>query len=60
MPTGKWPSNYGRTCGIRENKSPMSILLIAALAQRLDGVVVTSDDEFDALPIRRENWRAAQ
>lgn len=32
-------------------------LLIAALAQRLDGVVVTSDDDFDALPIRRENWR---
>ena len=35
-------------------------LLIAALAQRLDGVVVTSDDDFDALPIQRENWRAAQ
>ena len=32
-------------------------LLIAALAQRLDGVVVTSDDDFDALPIQRENWR---
>ena len=35
-------------------------LLIAALAQRLDGVVVTSDNDFDALPIQRVNWRTAQ
>ena len=32
-------------------------LLVAAITQRLDGVVVTSDDDFDALPIQRENWR---
>lgn len=33
-------------------------LLIAALAQRLNAVVVTSDKDFDALSIQRENWRA--
>ena len=32
-------------------------LLIAAIAHRLQGIVVTADDDFDALPIRRENWR---
>jgi predicted nucleic acid-binding protein len=32
-------------------------LLIAATATRLDGVIVTSDDDFDALPLKRENWR---
>ncbi|MDQ7027151.1 MAG: PIN domain-containing protein [Anaerolineae bacterium] len=32
-------------------------LLVAALAKRLDSIVVTADDDFDALPIRRENWR---
>ncbi|MCE2471341.1 MAG: PIN domain-containing protein [Anaerolineae bacterium] len=34
-------------------------LLIAALAQRLNGVVVTADDDFAALSIQRENWRTA-
>lgn len=32
-------------------------LLLAALAQRLNGIVVTADDDFDALSIQRENWR---
>ncbi|MDQ7027692.1 MAG: PIN domain-containing protein [Anaerolineae bacterium] len=32
-------------------------LLIAAIAKRLNGIVVTADDDFDALSIRRENWR---
>jgi tRNA(fMet)-specific endonuclease VapC len=32
-------------------------LLVAAVAQRVGGIVVTADDDFDALPIRRENWR---
>jgi len=32
-------------------------LLIAAVAARLGGVIVSSDEDFDALPIRRENWR---
>lgn len=32
-------------------------LLLAAAAIRLDAIVVTADDDFDALPIRRENWR---
>lgn len=32
-------------------------LLIAALAYRLNAVIVTDDDDFDALPIRHENWR---
>ncbi len=34
-------------------------LLIGALAYRLGGVVVTADDDFGALPIKRENWRSA-
>ncbi len=34
-------------------------LLIAASAQRLNGVVVTADDDFAALSIQRENWRTA-
>lgn len=32
-------------------------LLIAALAYRLDAIVVSNDADFDALPIPRENWR---
>lgn len=32
-------------------------LLLAALAFRLNAVIVTNDDDFDALPVRRENWR---
>ena len=33
--------------------------LIAVLAQRLNAVLVTADDDFAALSIQRENWRAA-
>ena len=32
-------------------------LLIAALASRMNGVIVTADDDFDFLSIPRENWR---
>ncbi|MEO8393673.1 MAG: PIN domain-containing protein [Chloroflexota bacterium] len=32
-------------------------LLLAALTQRLDATLVTADDDFDALPIKRVNWR---
>jgi tRNA(fMet)-specific endonuclease VapC len=32
-------------------------LLIAAIAIRHDAVIVTADDDFDALPVKRENWR---
>ncbi len=32
-------------------------LLIAAIAHRLDAVIVTGDADFEALPIRCENWR---
>jgi tRNA(fMet)-specific endonuclease VapC len=32
-------------------------LLIAAATLRLDGILVSADDDFDALPIKRENWR---
>ncbi len=32
-------------------------LLIAALADRLDAIIVSSDSDFDVLPIKRENWR---
>lgn len=34
-------------------------LLLAALAFRLNAVIVTNDDDFDALPVQRENWRQA-
>lgn len=32
-------------------------LLLAALAFRLNAVIVSNDADFDALPVRRENWR---
>jgi len=32
-------------------------LLIAALALRLDAIIVTNDEDFLALPVKRENWR---
>jgi len=32
-------------------------LLVAAVAQRLGGIVVSADDDFDALPFKRVNWR---
>lgn len=35
-------------------------LLIASLAQRLNAVIVTSDADFAALPVPREDWRDAQ
>jgi predicted nucleic acid-binding protein len=31
--------------------------LIAALATRLNATLVSADNDFDALPITRENWR---
>ncbi|MBK8022738.1 MAG: PIN domain-containing protein [Chloroflexi bacterium] len=32
-------------------------LLLAALAYRLNAVIVTNDDDFGALTVRHENWR---
>jgi predicted nucleic acid-binding protein len=32
-------------------------LLVAAIALRLDATIVTADDDFDALPVKRVNWR---
>lgn len=32
-------------------------LFIAALAARLDAIIISADDDYDALPVRRENWR---
>jgi predicted nucleic acid-binding protein len=32
-------------------------LLIAAVATRLGDIIVSSDTDFDALPVKRENWR---
>jgi predicted nucleic acid-binding protein len=32
-------------------------LLVAALAIRLDAVIVSDDDDFDVLSVKRENWR---
>jgi predicted nucleic acid-binding protein len=34
-------------------------LLIAAQTRRMNATLITNDDDFDALPIRRENWRVA-
>ncbi len=34
-------------------------LLLAAITQRLAATLITSDDDFDALPIKRANWRTA-
>jgi tRNA(fMet)-specific endonuclease VapC len=34
-------------------------LLIAAVTVRLDAVLVTADNDFDVLPVKRENWRVA-
>jgi predicted nucleic acid-binding protein len=34
-----------------------SDLLIGAIAKRIGGIVVSADDDFNYLPIRRENWR---
>ena len=31
--------------------------LIAAMTLRLDGILVSADDDFDALPIKHQNWR---
>ncbi len=31
-------------------------LLIAAIALRLDGIIVSNDRDFDALSVRRESW----
>ena len=33
-------------------------LFLAAVAARLDAVIVSSDEDFDALPVKRENWRS--
>lgn len=35
-------------------------LLITAITQRLAATLVSSDTDFDALPIQRVNWREAQ
>ncbi len=32
-------------------------ILIAVVAQRVNAILVSSDEDFDALPIARENWR---
>jgi predicted nucleic acid-binding protein len=32
-------------------------LLLAAMTRRLDGILVSADDDFDALPMKHENWR---
>ena len=31
--------------------------LLAAIAHRVDAVIVTSDTDFDALPVKHQNWR---
>lgn len=34
-------------------------LLVAAVATRLGGQVISADDDFDALPVTRTTWRAS-
>lgn len=36
--------------------SDMDVLL-ATLAHRIDAIIVSSDTDFDALPVKREDWR---
>jgi len=31
--------------------------LIASLSKRLNATLITADNDFDALPVKRENWR---
>ena len=33
-------------------------LLVAAVSVRLSGIIVSADDDFDALPVTRQSWRA--
>lgn len=32
-------------------------LLVAAVATRLSGIIISADEDFDALPLSRQNWR---
>ena|SRR5579859_5409308 len=32
-------------------------LLLSAIAHRLDGIIVSSDQDFDVLPVKRIDWR---
>lgn len=32
-------------------------LLLVAVSIRLDAILVSADEDFGALPVRRENWR---
>jgi len=32
-------------------------LLAAAVATRLSGIIISADEDFDALPLSRQNWR---
>jgi predicted nucleic acid-binding protein len=32
-------------------------VLLVAIAHRLDAIIVSSDADFDALPVKREDWR---
>ena len=32
-------------------------LLLAAMSNRLDAILVTADEDFSILPVKRENWR---
>jgi len=34
-------------------------LLVAAVAERLGGIIVSADADFDALSVLRENWRTS-
>jgi predicted nucleic acid-binding protein len=33
-------------------------VLLATLAHRIDAIIVSNDTDFDALPVKREDWRA--
>ncbi|MBI1278983.1 MAG: PIN domain-containing protein [Anaerolineaceae bacterium] len=47
---------WANTVTVGKQLSDMD-LLIAALAARLNAILVSADADFDALPINREDWR---
>ncbi len=47
---------WAATTGSGKQMNDMD-LLIGAIAVRLSATVVTADDDFNALPIKRANWR---
>lgn len=43
--------------GVEPTTTHIDVELVAAVASRLGGAIISSDADFDALPVPRENWR---